>query len=264
MLKRWLTRGPSVPVPTDAAVPPGTRVYAVGDVHGRLDLLQDLLNRIRRDDAARRPAETRLVLLGDLIDRGPDSAGVVALLAAGVPGFAATDVLMGNHEEMLLGLLAEPEPERLLHYLRVGGYQTLESYGVPERLLELPELYPPRALLEAVPPADRAWLASLGAAVRVGDYLFVHAGIRPGVPLAEQQPTDLRWIRKPFLDSAVDHGVVVVHGHSVVDEVAWRPNRIGIDTGAFASGRLTALGLEGRERWLLATDGPVPMRDGME
>jgi len=259
MLKRWFARAAP---PPEAEVPPGVRVYAIGDVHGRRDLLVDLIRRIGEDGAARPPAETRLVLLGDLIDRGPESAGVVALARDGVPGFQGVDVLMGNHEEVLLDLLAEPEPVRLGFYLRIGGYQTLESYGVPERMLELPELFPPEALLEAVPAADRRWLASLGDRVRIGDYLFVHAGIRPGVGLDEQQPADLRWIRKPFLESRADHGVVVVHGHTVTDEVAWRPNRIGVDTGAYATGRLSAVGLEGRERWCLATAGPPGPRGG--
>lgn len=243
------------PAGPPAAAPPDLRVYAVGDVHGRLDLLDDLLARIRADGAARGPMPTRLVLLGDLIDRGPDSAGVVERLRSGPEGFDDVDVLQGNHEEMLIALLAEPEPERLLHYLRVGGYQTLESYGAPERMLELPELHPVDALLRFVPDRHRAWLAGLGDQVRLGDYLFVHAGIRPGVALDEQQPADLRWIRAPFLRSAADHGAVVVHGHTVVRAAEFHPNRIAIDTGAYATGVLTALGLQGTERWLLATDG---------
>jgi serine/threonine protein phosphatase 1 len=255
MLKRWFGRSAAAATPAAAAVPPGVRVYAVGDVHGRLDLLTELLDLVRADDAGREPAETRLILLGDLIDRGPDSAAIVALLRDGVPGFAGTDVLMGNHEEVLLDLLAEPDPARLAYYLRIGGYQTLESYGVPERMLEMPELVPPEAVLAGLPAADRDWLSQLGEQVRIGDYLFVHAGIRPGVPLADQQPVDLRWIRKPFLSSAADHGVVVVHGHTIDPEVVWRPNRIGIDTGAFATGRLTALGLEGEAQWTLQAVG---------
>lgn len=241
-----------------ATLPAGVRVYAVGDVHGRLDLLTILLDRIRADDLNRGPAETRLVMLGDVIDRGPDSAGVVERLRSGVPGLPAVEALMGNHEEVLVRLLDAPELGLLVQFLRIGGYQTLESYGVPERMLELPELYSPAELLEAVPETHCAWFRAMGDSVQVGDYLFVHAGIRPAVPLEEQQPADLRWIRAPFLKSDADHGVTVVHGHTITDAPELRPNRIGIDTGAYSTGVLTALGLEGTERWFLSTADASP------
>jgi len=237
-----------------ATLPPGMRAYAIGDVHGRLDLLTELFARIAADTAARGPADTHLVLLGDLIDRGPQSAGVVELLRAGAPAWAGTmHVVMGNHEEMLLRMLDEPTEEGLATFLRYGGYQTLESYGAPERMLELPELYRPEELFAFVPAAHRDWLRGLADRVALGDYLFVHAGVRPGVALDVQDPVDLRWIRAPFLDSRADHGATVVHGHSIAPAAELRPNRIGIDTGAFASGVLTAVGLEGEARWLLAT-----------
>lgn len=239
------------------ALPPGLRAYAVGDVHGRLDLLDDLLGRIEVDDRARGEAETHLVLLGDLIDRGPESAGVVERLRAVPPAFTRLHLIMGNHEEMLMRLLDEPEAGTLARFLHYGGYETLQSYGVPARMLDLPSAFPPEALLRFVPDAHRAFLATFEDQVRLGDYLFVHAGIRPGVAIDAQKPSDLRWIRAPFLDSADDHGVTVVHGHTIAPRADRRDNRIGIDTGAYATGVLTALGLEGEAQWLLATEAPV-------
>ncbi|MGV3511286.1 MAG: metallophosphoesterase family protein [Novosphingobium sp.] len=237
------------PALPQARVPAGRRVYAIGDIHGRIDLFEQLLERIEEDDAARGPAETQLILLGDLVDRGPDSRGVVEramqLMASG-----RVRVLAGNHEEMLLGSLEDTETLR--HFLRHGGRETLFSYGLtgPEysrgKLEEIQE----RAL--ALIPHDHvAFMQSMENQIIVGDYLFVHAGIRPGVPLDQQTIADLRWIRREFLDHAEPHGHLVVHGHTITDEPVLRPNRIGIDTGAFASGKLTALGLEGDERWLL-------------
>ena len=239
---------------TSPSTPEGIRIYAIGDVHGRLDLLHDILAQIEADDVARGRAETHLVMLGDLIDRGPDSAGVVELFRATPPPFLSeVHLVMGNHEEMLLRLIDEPSPEALTHFLRYGGYQTLESYGTPERMLELPELYPIEALLAFVPPEDSGFLRTFAESVQLGDYLFVHAGIRPDVPLAEQVGSDLRWIRAPFLTSDADHGVTIVHGHTISSKPEMRANRIGIDTGAYASGILTAVGLDRYDQWLLAT-----------
>jgi serine/threonine protein phosphatase 1 len=237
----------------EAAVPDGQRVYAIGDVHGRLDLLQDLLRRVEADNAGRAAAETHVVMLGDLIDRGPQSAEVIDLFLSGPPAFARFHFLMGNHEEMLLKQIYEPSEQEMLHFLKYGGRETFESYGVPQRVLDMPERYSFEGITNAVPESHRSFLTSMEDMVRIGDYLFVHAGIRPDVPLHEQSPSDLRWIRGLFLDSEIDHGVVVVHGHTIVDEPHVRRNRIGIDTGAYMSGRLTALGLEGSDRWLIAT-----------
>ena len=243
-----------------ARVPPGARIYAVGDVHGRLDLLQNLLALIEADDRSRAPAHAHLVMLGDLIDRGPASREVIDTFLRGGPAFAETHLLTGNHEEMLLRLLDEPTPEAMAHYLRYGGYETLQSYGAPERMLELFELYPPEALTGLVPPEHRDFLRGLADSWAMGDYLFVHAGIRPNVAIAEQVAADLRWIRRPFLESEADHGVTVVHGHTISERPERRPNRIGIDTGAYATGVLTALGLEGTDQWLIAT-APDPDED---
>lgn len=237
-----------------AALPPDIRVYAIGDVHGRLDLLKELLARIQADDRARQAAQTHLVMLGDLIDRGPDSRAIVEMFLRTPPAFADTHLLMGNHEEMLLKLLDEPTAEALAHFLRYGGYETLQSYGASEQALEMADLRPPEVLTRLVPEEHRAFIRSFGDSWRMGDYLFVHAGIRPDIAIDQQAPGDMRWIRRPFLESESDHGVTVVHGHTISVAPERRANRIGIDTGAYATGVLTALGLEDDDQWIIATD----------
>lgn len=237
------------------SLPAGTRVYAVGDIHGRLDLLDDLLRQMEADDAARDPAETIVIFLGDLIDRGPDSAQVVQrLLELG----AETDkvrFLLGNHEEVFLKSMAG-EKKALPFFLRIGGKETVLSYGISLSEYErsdYPELL--ELMRACVPQAHLDFLAAFEDMVVLGDYAFVHAGIRPGVPLDAQKPETLRWIREEFLDSAEPCEKIVVHGHSITEEVEERARRIGIDTGAYASGRLTAMGFEGAERWILQTSG---------
>jgi len=248
------TLGRKEDVPRNPAVlPAGQRVYAIGDVHGRLDLLMELLRRIESDNGARGAAQTHVVMLGDLIDRGPESAGVIDLLLRHRPQFARFHFLMGNHEEMLLRQIDAPTEAGMAHFLRYGGRETFESYGTPQMMLDLPMRYPLEVFGSYVVKEHQDFLRAMVDAIRVGDYLFVHAGIRPDVPIEEQVPSDLRWIRNDFLDSEADHGVTVVHGHTIRPEAEMRANRIGIDTGAFASGVLTTLGLEGSERWLMAT-----------
>lgn len=236
-------------------VPPGVRAYAIGDVHGRLDLLDELLAAIDRDNARRGTARTHLVMLGDLIDRGPDSRGVVERLRRfDLPGIEPV-LLCGNHEEALLRLIAG-ERGLLDDWLTFGGSECLASYGVdPEALRGLSERDAGALIREAIPSTHQSFLQSFGDTVTIGDYLFVHAGIRPGVHLSMQLQRDLRWIRQPFLDDDRDHGCVVVHGHTISEEVVELPNRIGLDTGAYRSGRLSAIGLEGSERWFLETGG---------
>lgn len=236
-----------------AAVPVGERLYAIGDVHGRLDLLDVLLEQIRLDSARRKgDAATRLVLLGDLIDRGPHSAQVVRRVMAGCD-WAATTTLMGNHELAMIEAL-DGDRDMLRLWLAQGGVEALASWGVDNKVLEAGSEAETIAVASAaVPAAERAWIANRPLSFARGDYLFVHAGIRPGVPLDRQSRRDLLWIRDPFLLSARDHGVVVVHGHTVSQDVEDRGNRIGIDTGAYATGRLTALGIEGDGRWTLST-----------
>ncbi len=237
-----------------ACVPPGRRIYAVGDVHGRRDLFDALLGAIEEDDAASAPAETTIVLLGDLVDRGADSAGVIAR-ARELCGRRDTRILAGNHEEMFLDSFDNLDTFR--HFLRHGGRETVLSYGVDRRRFADATMDEAQALMrEAVPAEDIAFLASFEDHLAIGGYLFVHAGIDPTVPLAEQRQKDLRWIREPFLSHTGPHEHVVVHGHTIVPAVENRGNRIGIDTGAYSSGRLTAVRLEGEtRRFIEAAEG---------
>lgn len=237
------TRGP--------AIPAGQRVYAVGDVHGRLDLFEAMIAAIEQDDAAAGSARTTVVLLGDLVDRGPDSAGVVAR-ARKWQQQRKLRILCGNHEEMFLASFDNREVLR--HFLQFGGRETLASYGIkanPRKKKEFDELQ--AQMRKRVPEEDLTFLRSFEDLVVIGGYAFVHAGIVPEVAVEKQSREDLRWIREPFLSFAEPHSHVVVHGHTVYREVEMRANRIGIDTGAFNSGRLTALVLEGTGRRLIQT-----------
>ncbi len=241
-----------------AAIPPGERVYAIGDVHGRADLFEALIEAIDADDADRDPAETVIVLLGDLVDRGPDSAGVLTM-ARGWANGRQVRALMGNHEEMFLD--AFDSEEVLRHFLRYGGRETLLSYPIDPETYSAASLAETQALMrDHIPQEDIAFMRSMEEMIAIGDYLFVHAGIRPDVPLAEQKAGDLRWIREPFITHKASFGPVVVHGHTIYEKPQLAANRIGIDTGAYRSGRLTALGLEGTNRWLIEvseTDGTI-------
>ena len=239
--------------PRGHRVPDGVRVYAVGDIHGRLDLLDRLLDDIATDDAKREAAHTQIVFLGDLIDRGPESAGVVDRLLAYSKAAPPSRLLMGNHEEVFLRVLAG-DVKAMRFFLRIGGRATVMSYGFDaEEYASLDFEALTARLIERVPAEHVAFLSAFEEMIEVGDYLFVHAGIRPGIDLAAQKTSDLRWIREEFLGCRDDHGKLVVHGHSITEDVDLQPNRIGIDTGAFDSGRLTAIGLEGGERWFLST-----------
>lgn len=231
------------------AIPEGQRVYAIGDVHGRLDLFDALVAAVEADDAKRGPAESTIILLGDLVDRGPDSAGVIRA-ARELMQRRKVRILLGNHEEMFLDALESEEVLR--HFLRYGGRETVLSYPIDPAAYHRAELAEALTLIQAaVPQQDIAFMRSFEDQVRIGDYLFVHAGIRPDVPLEDQRVADLRWIREPFLSHRESFGPVVVHGHTIFGKPDFTANRIGIDTGAYKSGRLTALGLEGTQRWLI-------------
>ena len=254
MVLRFLRRRRPAVGGAPPSVPPGTRVYAVGDVHGEIGALVRLVAMVR-EDAAGAPAERRvLVFLGDYVDRGLGSRQVIDfLLDDPAPGFE-TVFLKGNHDAAVLAFLEDAAvgPD----WLGVGGQATLLSYEVP-----LPpgprsaaQLEGAReALARALPPEHRVFLEALSLFHVEGGYAFVHAGVRPGVALEDQQEQDLLWIRDGFIDDRSDHGRVVVHGHSVTDRPEILPNRIGIDTGAYATGRLTCLVLEGESRRFLAT-----------
>lgn len=239
--------------PIAASVPEGERVYAVGDIHGRSDLFIALIEAIEHDNRDQGVAQTTVVLLGDLVDRGPDSVNVVAL-AREWQKFRKVRILAGNHEEMFLKSF--DNLETLRHFLRHGGRETLLSYGVDKKAYTRASIEDVQQMMIAnVPRADIEFLGRFEDMITIGDYLFVHAGIEPGVPLEEQEPGKLRWIREPFLSHDDPHGLVVIHGHTITDAPVDQGNRIGIDTGAYASGQLTALVLEGAtRRYITAVD----------
>lgn len=230
-------------------LPPGQRVYAVGDIHGRLDLFESLIEAIERDDAGRARANGDVVLLGDLIDRGPDSAGVLDRARSWAQE-RRVEFIKGNHEEMMVAAASKLDTFR--SFLKFGGRETLMSYGIdPQFILEADAEQLQQAMLEAVPQGDFDFLDGFEKMIRMGDYLFVHAGIRPDTPLDHQSGQDCRWIRDPFLSHPGDFGAMVVHGHTITEEPDVRLNRIGIDTGAYVHGTLTAIGLEGEQRWFI-------------
>jgi serine/threonine protein phosphatase 1 len=243
------------PSPNHPSIPEGQLLYAIGDIHGRLDLLEALLRQIVDDARASENVSRRdLVFLGDYVDRGPDSSGVVEKLLTGLPSGFDTHFLKGNHEAILLDFLQEAW--RLEHWLMNGGAATIRSYGVDTEQLARaaapPDLWQ-QAFAEALPEPHLRFFKSLGLRVAVGDYLFVHAGVKPSVPLEAQCEADLVWIREPFLSHAAPFGKIVVHGHTPGTAPVTRSNRIGIDTSAVFSGRLTALRLQADSRKFLQT-----------
>lgn len=241
------------PSPQPPSVQQGLRIYAIGDVHGRADLLATLLATIEADDLTRARTETWLIFVGDLIDRGPASAEVIEIAMRVAKQLPTTRFLAGNHEEVFLSVL-NGKAGALSFFLDIGGRQTLHSYGFSNHDIDTMS---DGALIDAVrqrvPSAHLQFLQSFEDVVVSGDYAFVHAGIRPGTPLEAQKVSDLRWIREPFLGHRGSLGHVIVHGHTITPNVDERANRIGIDTGAFESGKLTAIGLEGSDRWYLST-----------
>ncbi|MGI4730520.1 MAG: metallophosphoesterase [Janthinobacterium lividum] len=248
----------SLPLP---GIPRGRRCYAIGDVHGRLDLLRGAIAAIRADMAdvtAAGPVERAyLVMLGDLIDRGPESRGVIEYLRTMDTDWITPVLLLGNHEEAMLAAY-DGDLDWLRRWAGFGGSETVQSYGVPSVLLLKDDWRGYwQALRSAIPPEHIAFVRAFYDRFSLGDYLFVHAGVRPGVAVADQQPRDLRWIRDEFLTAADDFGAVVVHGHSISEEPELLANRIGIDTGAYRTGRLTILRLEGSERRIMEARSPA-------
>ena len=251
MLKPLRNLFRNVPAGPRPSTPAGTRFYAIGDIHGCDRLFDALIEAIEADDAEAGPADTTVVLLGDLVDRGPGSAQVIEKARAWGQS-RKVRYLAGNHEEMFLDSFRDLGVLR--HFLKHGGKETILSYPIAKaeyNTLELDELQ--ERLHTLVPQDHRDFLESFEEMIHAGDYAFVHAGIRPGRPIAEQQPEDALWIRAEFLDSKLDHGKCIVHGHTITDDVEVRSNRIGIDTGAYYSGRLTCLVLDGESRAVLQT-----------
>lgn len=244
------------PPPRLPAVPEGRRYYAIGDIHGRLDLYEAMIAAIEQDMAGAPKLDHRIILLGDLVDRGPDSAGVIeTALALKAARGDKLRLLAGNHEEIFIEACRTREPKLMRFFLKIGGDATLLSYPITRaeyRELSLDELAD--RLPTLVPEAHLEFLESFEDQIVIGDYVFVHAGIRPNVPLGEQKVSDMRWIREEFFGHKGAFEKVVIYGHTIYDGVEEQGSRIGIDTGAYATGQLTAIGLEGSDRWYLQTN----------
>lgn len=239
-----------------ATSPPDTVIYAIGDIHGRHDLLTAITARIVADARQRRAKHRVIVYLGDYVSRGIDSRRVIDGLLAPPPDGFTRICLKGNHEDCLLRYLAG-DFVTARRWFSYDNFDALTHYGVavPERwtcddagMARLRDRF-----AAALPPSHLDFFRSLRIAHAAGGYYFAHAGIRPGVALTQQSGDDCMWIREPFLSSAAEHGAVVVHGHSITERPELRPNRIGIDTGAYRSGVLTCLVLDGTTRTFLQT-----------
>ena len=240
------------PAAARASLPPGQRIYAIGDIHGRADLLERLAGQIA-DDLRRQPAEEALTIcLGDYIDRGPKSAGVLEMLARNCFPTPAV-FLRGNHEEMLAEFLLDATS--LDHWRKYGGLETLNSFGLDVREAMVGRGYAglQAQFAKALPPASLAFLNNAGLSFTLGDYFFCHAGVKPEVRLDRQQAGNLLWIREEFLESTANFGKMIVHGHTPVAKPDIRPNRINLDTGAFATGVLTCGVFEGEEVRFVST-----------
>ena len=249
---------------TGPSGPKGRRAYVVGDIHGCLDLLDRLLAKIEQEIAEDPKAKASIIFLGDIVDRGPSSAQVVERLRTYSHPRASAHFIMGNHEEVMLRVLSG-DGDILPNWLKFGGKETLASYGVEARAIrKLDGEDLAKALREYVPESHRRFLASFADSISFGDYVFVHAGVRPGIDLAEQSQFDLRWIREPFLSDVTERGFVVVHGHTISNVVDVTPNRIGVDTGAYSTGILSALAIEQSRKWLIQTNGDETRRMPLE
>lgn len=236
------------------AAPAGRCLYAIGDIHGRADLLDNLLNKVAAEAKGRGEEHATFIFLGDYVDRGPQSRQVVDRLLRLRDHGHDLRFLRGNHEAALLDFLVHPENGRV--WMALGGAETLYSYGVspPGRRASAADLKAAsRAFNAALPPAHFEFFQRLETFIRLGDYLFVHAGLRPGRPLDKQTEGDMLEIREPFLKSRARWPYVVVHGHSPVPEAIASAGRISLDTGAYATGKLSAVRLEGEHVKFLTT-----------
>lgn len=242
------------------------RSYAIGDIHGHIDLLLHAHDLIAADRRATGDHDAPVIHLGDLVDRGPDCRGVVQYLMDGTARGENWVTLKGNHDRMFTRFLRDPKehepglrPDLAWLHPRLGGAETLASYGV-RHAMDRP-LGPVHAeSVAAVPQGHRDFLESRPAWLQRGEVVFVHAGIRPGVPMTDQQETDLVWIRTGFLDDRRDHGFLVVHGHTALDHATHYGNRVNIDSSAAYGGPLTTVVLEGRDVWRLTDTGRVPLQ----
>lgn len=234
-------------------LPSGLLLYAIGDIHGCDDLFAVLLDRIDQDRKNRPHDQCVLILLGDLVDRGPDSDKVIARALTLASKFDRVHHLIGNHEECMLGALSG-DVRLLRYFVQIGGDATIRSYLRDDMIYDGACFNRLASIFPAAVPRDHIDFLSRGEDwVIYGDYMFVHAGVRDGVPLDRQRTSDLRWIRDEFLSSTVRRDAVIVHGHTISEEVEEWPNRIGIDTGAYLSGKLTAIGLTNDQRWFLTS-----------
>jgi serine/threonine protein phosphatase 1 len=243
------------------------RTYAIGDIHGHLHLLEAQHALIEADRGTGQPDDL-VVHVGDLVDRGANSRGVVEYLMQGMAQGAPWAVIKGNHDRLFTWFLADParpdpglRPDLSWLHPRLGGAETLMSYGV-HAPADRPVAKVHADALKVVPMAHRRFLGSRPASLLRGDVLFVHAGIRPGIDLSAQDETDLVWIRKDFLEDARDHGALVVHGHTAIDRVTHYGNRLNLDSGAAYGGPLSTVVIEGRDVWLLTPQGRVPVLPG--
>ena len=236
------------------------RIYAIGDIHGHIDKLDSVHSRIAADRKETGDMDAPVIHLGDLVDRGPDSRGVIEYVLEGISRGEPWRVLKGNHDRMFADFVREAkEDERLfsgLSYLhdRIGGLATLASYGVGRGLMTRNRELAKRAAA-AVPEAHLSFIEGLPLFHRAGDILFVHAGIRPGVPFEDQDEEDFIWIREPFLSDDRDHGFLVVHGHTPVDEPTHYGNRVALDTGAGFGGPATVAVFEDGDVFVLESGG---------
>lgn len=245
--KWWGARDETRPCPS-VEFAPDTRIYAIGDIHGCADLLVQLQQAIQTDLQRRPCRESIEVYVGDYVDRGPQSSEVVENLALSTPLCTRRICLMGNHEQILIDFLSDPLV--LSSWMSLGGLETLQSYGVRVRLNSTRREF---KMIQAqlhyhLPQLHQKFFRELPLSFSFGSYFFAHAGVRPGVALDQQKTEDLLWIREGFLDSVKDFGATVIHGHTPGESPVVLPNRVCIDTGAYATGKLTCMVLEGSNR----------------